>query len=138
MADDRFRDFDAAIDEEQPITFRLGGSDWQAIHLNATNFLRFTRKTAEGGAEAAVAFQDYLTAVLGEDDRKPFMEMLDERDVSLTVLLELVKWLVEQSSGVPSPAAVPSPSRQRNSGGPTRVVRLDGGPTSVSARSGVG
>jgi len=119
----RFKDFDAAEAERKgdPITFKLGDQEWTAAHVNAANFLAFSRQTAEGGAGAATGFDDYITSTLAEDQREPFHAMLTEHDVQLSTLIALMQWIVEQATGNPTAAASPSPAPQSNTGKP-RVV----------------
>ena len=125
----RFKDFDAAEAERkgEPITFRLGGRDWTAAHVNAANFLVFSRKTAAGDTEAILAFEEYLSGVIDEDHREAFWAMLAERDIQLSTLMELVQWLVEQATGNPTTAALPSPSQPVSNGLPPRRFSIDRG-----------
>jgi hypothetical protein len=130
----RFKDFDAAEAERkgEPITFALGGRQWTAAHVNATNFFTFSRQIAEGGPLAATGFDDYITSTLQEDQQDDFHAMLGEKDVQLATLMELGQWIVEQASGNPTAAASPSQAAPSTNGRPLRVYSLD----PVSKRKG--
>lgn len=119
----RFKDFDAAEAErkDEPLTFRMGGREWTAAHVNAANFLAFSRQTAEGGVSAMTGFDDYITSTLLEDQREDFHVMLTESGVQLSTLVSLMQWIVEQATGNPTAAASPSSAPQSNTGKP-RVV----------------
>jgi hypothetical protein len=123
----RFKDFDAAESERkgEPITFALGGQEWTAAHVNAANFLAFSRQIAEGGEKAFTGFDDYITSTLQEDQREDFHVMLAKKDVQLATLMDLGRWIVEQASGNPTAAASPSPARPSKSGRPSRRYSLD-------------
>jgi hypothetical protein len=124
----RFKDFDAAASERkgEPITFRLGGRDWTAAHVNAANFLAFSRVIADaGGPGQATGFYEYIVATLADDDRDDFRSMLSEQDVQLATLIELMQWIIEQATGNPTSAASSSPAQPSKSGQPLRVFSLD-------------
>src|ERR1035438_5849958 len=95
----RFKDFDVAESERkgEPITFKMGGREWTAAHVGAANFLAFSRQVAEGGTGAVVAFDDYISQTLPEEQREAFHAMLAEEDISLNTLVELSGWIVERS-----------------------------------------
>ena len=119
-----FRDFDAFEAElsKEPIEFELGGRKWVAAHVNAANFLAFTRQLQEGGVAVLLGFESYLTQALPERDREAFAEMLRARDIRLQTLMAVVNWLVEQASGSPFDAASSSPVTPSPTGEPLRVV----------------
>jgi hypothetical protein len=123
----RFKDFDAAEAErkDEPITFALGGREWTAAHVNAANFLAFSRTIAEGGTGAVTGFDDYITSTLQEDQRKDFHRMLGEKEIQLSTLMALGQWIIEQASGNPTAAALPSASQPPKTGQPLRVYSLD-------------
>ena len=122
----RFKDFDAAEAERQrePITFRLGGREWNVIHVDAASFLAFSRQIAEGGNAVVLGFDDYIHGSLAEDERDDFRAMLAESHISLPTLIAVGTWIVEQASGNPTAdvsLSQPAPSR---TGEPPRVVSL--------------
>ena len=123
----RFKDFDAAEAERkgEPITFALGGREWTAAHVNAANFLAFTRAIAAGGNDVVIGFDAFITQSLEEGERKDFHRMLAEKDISLPTLMELGQWIIEQASGNPTPAASSSPAPPSKNGRPLRVYSLD-------------
>ncbi len=125
----RFKDFDAAEAERkgEPITFRLGGREWTAAHVNAANFLAFSRQIANGGNDVVIGFSDYITGTLPEEQRKDFHHMLVEHDIQLTTLMELGQWIVEQATGNPTDAASPSVEAPSNTGGPPRRFSVEKG-----------
>ena len=125
----RFKDFDAAESERkgEPITFKMGGREWTAAHVGAANFLAFSRQVAEGGTGAVVAFDDYISQTLPEEQREAFHAMLAEEDISLNTLVELSGWIVEQATGNPTAAALPSPSLPSSSGEPARRFSVEKG-----------
>jgi hypothetical protein len=127
----RFKDFDAAEAERkgESITFVLGGREWTASHVNAANFLAFTRAIANGGNDAVTGFDDYITGTLADDQRKDFHQMLREKDIQLTTLMELGQWIVEQASGNPTAVASPSPPQPSTTGQQPRRVSIS--PTST-------
>ena len=136
----RFKDFDAAEAERkgEPITFRLGGREWTAAHVNAANFLAFARQIANGGNDTVIGFDDYITGTLAEKDRKAFQKMLAEKEIQLSTLMELGQWIVEQATGNPTAGASPSQEAPSSSGQPLRVMSLDPVSTSEEPLSGAG
>ena len=136
----RFKDFDAAESERkgEPITFALGGREWTAAHVNAHNFLTFSRTIAKGGTDAITGFDDYITSTLAEDERDDFHAMLGEKDVQLGTLMQVSQWIVEQATGNPTADASPSPPPQSRRGARPRVVSLDGGSRSPGSHSAAG
>lgn len=136
----RFKDFDAAQAEREdtPIAFQLGGQQWTAPHVNAGTFLAFVRKASEGGDQAVLAFDDFVTHVLPVEQREPFHEMLAESDIPITTLTELVKWIIEQATGNPTDAVSRSEPTVRKRGQRPRVVSLSGGSSSKGPRSATG
>ena len=136
----RFKDFDAAEAERkgEPIYFRLGGREWTAAHVNAANFLAFSRLVAEGGNNAVLGFDAYITSTLAEDQRADFHAMLSEQDVQLTTVIELAQWIVEQATGNPTSAASPSPAPPPKPGQPLRVYSLDPVSTPEDSASAAG
>ena len=125
----RFKDFDAAESERkgEPITFKMGGREWTAAHVGAANFLAFSRQVAEGGTGAVVAFDDYISQTLPEEQREAFHAMLAEEDISLNTLVELSGWIVEQATGNPTAVASLSPSQPSSNGGPPRRFSVETG-----------
>jgi hypothetical protein len=136
----RFKDFDAAASErsDDPITFVLGGREWAVPHLNAHSYFMFTRKMSEGGIIGELALDDYFTSVLAKDDREAWHQMLAEKDIQMPTLMELVQWLVEETSGHPTNAVSPSPSTQSGRGQQLKVVSPSKGSTSKAQRSAAG
>lgn len=135
-----FKDFDAAEAERtgDPVRFRLGGQDWVAAHVNAANFLAFSRTIAEGGSGAITGFDDYITGTLEEDQRAVFHQMLRDSEVSLSTLMKLGQWIVEQASGNPTDAASLSRAQPSSSGAPPRVVSLSRASTPEDSHSAAG
>ena len=136
----RFKDFDAAQAERSdvPIAFQLGGQQWTAPHVNAGTFLAFVRKAADGGDQAVLAFDDFITHCLPENQREPFHEMLMESDIPITTLTELVKWIIEEATGNPTDAVSLSAPPRAKRGQRPRVVSLSGGSSSKGPRSAAG
>jgi hypothetical protein len=139
--DERFRDFDAAIDEEKPLTFKLGGQEWTVDDVSAASFLRYTRRLAENGQSLAGMtneFHDFLLGSLREEDRENFEAMLVEKKVPFPHLRDVVNWLIEQATGVPFVGPSASADPPSSTGKRPRVVSLSGTPTSDGSASAAG
>jgi hypothetical protein len=139
--DERFRDFDAAIDEQDPLTFKLGGREWVVDDVSAASFLRYTRRLAEHGQSLAGMtneFHDFLLGALREEDREDFETMLTDKKVPFPHLRNVVNWLIEEATGVPFVAPSSSAESPSTSGGPPRLVSLSGTPTSEGSASAAG
>ena len=135
----RFKDFDAALAERngEPITFKLGGRQWTANHVNAETFLVFVRHASEGGDALVLAFADFIDAALPEQDRQAFHAMLNTHDVPIDVVMDLAKWVIEQAAGNPTDAVSQSPQQRSRRGQRPRVVSLSGASSSKGPRSAV-
>jgi hypothetical protein len=137
----RFKDFDAAEAErkgDEPITFRLGGRQWTASHVNAGTFLAFIRGISGDTDKVVLAFDEYIRNVLDDHDREAFADMLLHSDVQISTLRDVVWWVVEQATGNPTPAAQPSPKRRSKPGRPLRVYSLDPVSTPEDSASAAG
>jgi hypothetical protein len=102
----RFRDFDAAVAESEgePLTFKLGGETLRApADIPAGPVLKLARSAESGGAAAVEAFSTFLDAIVVPEDREALGRALDV--VGISVLIDVVGWVVEESFGVPLPSA---------------------------------
>ncbi|MDP9403851.1 MAG: hypothetical protein M3P85_11130 [Actinomycetota bacterium] len=131
MSDNGFRDFDAAWAEQtaQPLRFRLGGEDFTVPRIGAGAMLRMA--AAPDDTAAAQLILDALVAALGSDGER-FRAVVDR--VPVPALEDVVRWLVEESTGRPTQGRAPSPGSPPESTPPSRVVSLT--PATTSARSG--
>lgn len=118
----RFKDFDAFEEESrgEPIEFQLGGLRWHATNVNHVNFLALVR--AEMSGTSAVGYDDFVHAVIADDQRADFDLMLQRCNVSLQTFAELSRWIVEQATGAPLSGADVSPSGRSKPGRRPRVV----------------
>lgn len=122
---DRFRDFDAALAElGDPLTFKLGGETFTCLpEIPAGPVLKLARHADKIDAEAFVVFGEFLRCIVIEEQRDALTEALDR--VGLGTLLDLIAWLVQESTGRPLEVASSSPELPPGDGQPLRVVSLD-------------
>jgi hypothetical protein len=136
----RFKDFDAAASEQadDPITFRMGGREWGgASSIPAAYLLKLARAEAAGDQTALLAFDEFITCIIEEDQRDAFHAMLEDKRIDLPTLRDLGRWILEQTAGNPTSAASSSPARPSKRGQRPRVVSLDGGSRSRTSASAV-
>lgn len=125
---DGFRDFDRARSERQAATigFRLGGREFTIpARIPAGALLDVTRAVAANNDFMAMtAFTEFLDALIPADQAEEFKAALREPEVDQTDVMDLIAWIVEESTGRPlqkrsssAPPAVPD-------GAPSRVVSL--------------
>lgn len=111
-----FKDFDAALKEQErePIRFRLGGEDFQIDGIHSGPLLRLARIQQVSDIEAAVQFDSFISALIRKEDRKRWDKALEQ--VPIDVLLEVVQFIVEESTGRPTERPSDLPDRPRKSG----------------------
>lgn len=121
---DRFRDFDAALAESEPLTFKLGGTLFTCLpEIPAGPVLRLARHADTIDAEAFVVFHQFLLSVIVPEQRDALELALD--NTGLGTLLDLIQWLIEEATGRPLPGASSLPEPVPEDGQPLRVVSLD-------------
>jgi len=109
----RFRDFDAARAESEPIRFRLGGELFElACVLPAGPLLDMARaKTDDEAIPALVAF---FEAIVADDDTERFAAAIRRSDIR--TLAEAQAWIIAEATGRPLPNASPSAALPSESG----------------------
>ena len=127
----RHRDFDASRAENnaEPLTFRLAGYDFVIERVPAGPLLDLAANGDATDAAAMAAFARFLKALVRPADRDQLAAALDDTD--LTTVLELVRWVIEESTGRPLDTPLPSPPVASEDGEPSKVVSL----SPVSTRS---
>jgi hypothetical protein len=131
---DRFKDFDAALAEleEEPLTFKLGGTLFTCVpEIPAGRVLWLARHADKIDADAFAAFAEFVESVVVEAQRPALWDALNR--VGLTTLLELIQRLIEEATGRPLPSASSLPEEQPEDGEPSRVVSLS--PVTQETRS---
>ncbi len=119
----RFRDFDAARAESEPLRFRLGGELFEmACVLPAGPLLDMAR--SKNDDEAIVALASFFDQLIPEADRERFSEAIRRTDIR--ALAEAQAWIIAEATGRPLPNASPSPSSPSGNGvswsnGPPKV-----------------
>lgn len=115
----RFKDFDAARAEArgEPLTFKLGGEMFTACaELPAGVLLdmgaAFTSQDAMAGFDL---FTELFQVIVAPDDQERFAAAV--RTVGLSTVMDLVQWIVEESTGRPFETPSPSPHRSVTGGG---------------------
>jgi hypothetical protein len=99
----RFRDFDAARAEHvrKPLSFRIGGEDFTVDGSLSSGILLDLGKAMVLGddtlmLQANIALWD---EVVSEDDKERFATALRRTDMA--TMIDLVAWIVEESTGRP-------------------------------------
>ncbi len=138
MSEDRFRDFDAALAEEEgePITFRLAGRKWKAVHLSAPVMLKLGRAISDN--RAVFGYDEAMRDFLPEEDREAFTQALIDHNVRIRTLMDVVNWIIEADAGRPLGDASPSLEQPSPTGGGSKVVSLSGASTSGGSHSAAG
>lgn len=115
----RYRDFDAARAEAnaEPLTFTLGGEDFTAATDLPSGVLldmaaAFTSDDPSMGLDL---FSELFRVMVAPEDAERFAVAV--RKVGLSTVLDLVGWIVEESTGRPFNKPSPSPPRPVQSGG---------------------
>lgn len=101
----RHRDFEAAKQNKELITFGLGGENFTCIaEAPAGIMMDFVADASEGGAKTLPAMLAFLRGVLIEDDTERFDKMIYDKTVQIntTVIADLVVWLTEEYTGRPT------------------------------------
>lgn len=128
----RHRDFDAARAEHQsePLTFRLAGHDFETVPvIPAGPILDLAANADKMDADAMVAFARFLYSIVRADQVDAFTHALDT--VDLGTVLELVAWVIEETTGRPLGRHSSLPVEPSTGGEPSRRVSL----TPVESRS---
>jgi hypothetical protein len=120
----RHRDFDAARAENvrEPLTFRLAGRDFTIERVPAGPLLDLASNSDLRDTDALAAFGRFLIALVVPEQRDAMREALDDTD--LPMLLELVRWVVEEATGSPLSEPSVSPDGPSSTGETPRVVSL--------------
>lgn len=109
----RFRDFDAARAESEPIRFRLGGELFElACVLPAGPLLDMAR--AKTDDEAIPALVSFFEAIVPEEDKERFAAAIRKSDVR--TLAEAQAWIIGEATGRPLSPASPSVALPSESG----------------------
>lgn len=118
----RHRDFAAARAESEPLTFTLAGHAFTIDRVPAGPLLDLADQATLTDEKAMAAFARFMHALVREEERATLRAALDETD--LQTVLEIVQWVIEESTGRPLPTASSSPGEPSQDGAPSRVVSL--------------
>lgn len=130
----RHRDFDAARAERalEPLTFTLGGQQFTTVpEIPVGPLLDLASKAGDTDAAALAAFGAFMRAIVAPGDRDRFEAVLAATGIA--TMLELVAWVIEETTGGPLPGASSSPEAPSADGEPSRVVSLSPAPETRSA-----
>lgn len=112
----RYRDFDAADDEAHDVRteFKLGGETFALDGpLPFWPLMRLSKLADADDLKAVEAFYDFVMSIVPEEDHERLDQALARSKMSQSRFQELVAWLMEEETGVPSPP--PSDSEQSRS-----------------------
>lgn len=124
------RDFSASVDEaiaNRP-TFTLRGVDFMckpAVSMKAMAPVLDAINAAEGGVDMEDALKLFFDTVLIKAARPKMHELLEAEDedddddavpLSLAQLIEIMQWLIEQYTGIPTQASTDSTEPQDATG----------------------
>lgn len=106
------------------MTFTLGGEDFSTSgDLPAGLLLDLGAAVTDGNDLTAFAmFKDFFEAIVPEEDHDRFAAAI--RTVGIVTMVDLLTWIVEESTGRPLPTRFASLPEQSRDGEPLRVVSL--------------
>lgn len=136
--DERFRDFDAALAEHErkPVTFRLGGRDFEVVNTSAPLMMKVYRALEEGIAGAV--YFEALQWMVAEGDREALVAAIESADISIGGVIDIVNWIVQETTGSPFVESVSSADSQSTNGRGLKVVSRSSGSTSKNSRHAAG
>lgn len=120
----RHKDFDAARAESvgEPLTFRLAGYDFETVgEIPAGPLLDMAASVTSGSDVTGLsALQAFFAAIIPEERAKDFNDAI--RKVGLTTMLELIQWIVEETTGRPLTSASSSAGPPSSNGAASKLA----------------
>lgn len=130
----RFKDFDAARAEAmgEPLTFKLGGEMFTATgEVPAAVLLDLGAAINSSDTIHAFALmQELLERLVAPEEEAQFARAM--RRVGLESVLELVRWIVEETTGRPFVTASSSPAQPSEDGAPSKLASVSWAPEAHS------
>lgn len=122
----RHRDFDAARAEIEgpPLTFTLCGEEFRCrAKIPAGPILKLASQHDLQGLEAIDALGQFLYSIVVPDQADTLRKVIDE-DVTVPLAVEIVAWVIEESTGRPLPMLSDLPLPASEDGPSSNLVSL--------------
>lgn len=110
-----------ALVNPRPITFSLDGREMTAESATSGQLAYLVAQQSDevNAADQVHALFSFLKGILDEDDYDFIVAQMRDGVTSAETVMEIVQWLVEEWTTVPTTSAPASPSRRRSTGKPS-------------------